>query len=78
MNRVEPFARLGRRSAVGKVAASSKAEAHDGVAGLQQRHHHRAVGLGAGMRWTFANSQPNSFFARSIAKVSTVSEGAQP
>jgi hypothetical protein len=28
--------------------------------------------------WTLAKPQPNSFFARSIARVSTVSEGPQP
>ena len=28
--------------------------------------------------WTLANSQPNSFFARSIARVSTASDGAHP
>ena len=50
LDRVEPFARLGRRSAVGQVAAGGEAEAHDRVAGLQQRHHHRAIGLCAGMR----------------------------
>ncbi len=47
---VEPFARLGRRGAMGEVAARGEAETHDGVAGLQEGHHHRAVGLGARMR----------------------------
>ena len=50
LDRVEPFARLGGRGAVGQVAAGGEAEAHDSVAGLQQRHHHRAIGLGARMR----------------------------
>ncbi len=50
LNRVEPFARLRRRGAVGQVAAGGEAEAHDRVAGLEQRHHHRAIGLRAGMR----------------------------
>ena len=50
LDRVEPFARLGRRRAVGEVPAGGEAEAHDRVAGLQQRHHHRAIGLGAGVR----------------------------
>ena len=47
---VEPFARLRRRGAVGQVAAGGEAQAHDRVAGLEQRHHHRAVGLRARMR----------------------------
>ena len=47
---VEPFARLGGRGAVGQVAAGGEAHAHDRVAGLQQRHHHRAIGLRARMR----------------------------
>ena len=47
---VEPLARLGRRSAVGQVAAGGEAQAHDRVAGLEQRQHHRAIGLRARMR----------------------------
>src|SRR5947209_4614823 len=47
---VEPLARLGWRSTVCQVPAGGEAEAHDRVAGLQQRQHHRAVGLRAGMR----------------------------
>ena len=50
LDRVEPFARLRRRRAVGQVPAGGEAEAHDRVAGLQQRHHHRAIGLRARMR----------------------------
>ena len=76
---VEPFAGLRRRRAVGQVAARGEAQAHERVAGLKQRHHHRAVGLrcpNAAGRWR--NSQPKNFFARSIASVSTVSDGAQP
>ena len=47
---VEPFARLRGRRAVGQVAAGGEAHAHDRVAGLQQRHHHRAIGLRARVR----------------------------
>ena len=50
LDRVEPFAGLRRRGAVGEVAARGEAEAHDRVAGLQKRHHHRAVGLCARVR----------------------------
>ena len=47
---VEPFSGLGRRGAVGEVPAGRKAHAEDRVAGLQERHHHRAVGLRARVR----------------------------
>ena len=47
---VEPFARLGRRRAVGEVTAGGEAHAQDRVAGLQQRQHHRAIGLRARVR----------------------------
>ena len=46
---IEPFARLRRRGAVGQMATGGQRHAHNGVTGLQQRHHHRAVGLGPGM-----------------------------
>ena len=39
-----------RLGAVGQVAAGVEAHAHDRVAGLGQRQHHRAVGLRARMR----------------------------
>ena len=44
---VEPFARHRRLGAVGEVAAGVEAHAEDGVAGLGQRQHHRAIGLRA-------------------------------
>ena len=47
---VEPFARLRGRRAVGQVAAGGEAHAHDRVAGLGQRQHHRAIGLRARVR----------------------------
>ena len=45
LDSVEPFAGLGRRSPVSQVAARCQAEAHDRVAGLQQREHHSTIGL---------------------------------
>ncbi len=47
---VEPFARLRRRRAMRQMPAGGEAQAHDRVAGLEQRHHHRAVGLRARVR----------------------------
>ena len=50
LDRVEPLARLRRRRAVREVPAGGEAQAHDRVAGLQQRHHDGAVGLRSRMR----------------------------
>ncbi len=50
LDRVEPLARHRRRCAVGQVAAGVEAHAEDGVAGLDQRQHHRRVGLRPRMR----------------------------
>ena len=75
---VEPFAAHRRLGAVGEVAAGVEAHAQDRVAGLGQRQHHRAVRLRAECGCTLAKPQPNNCFARSIASVSTASEGAQP
>ena len=41
--------RLRRRCAVGQVPAGGQRQPHNGIAGLQQGHHHSAVGLAAGM-----------------------------
>ena len=49
-HRLEPFAGLVDGRAVGEMAAGGQIQAHEGVAGLQQREEHRLVGLGAGMR----------------------------
>ena len=50
MHRLEPFAGHVDRRAVGQVAAGGEVEAHEGVAGLQQRQEHRLVGLAARVR----------------------------
>ncbi len=47
---VEPFAREVRLGAVGQVPAGRERQAHDRVAGLQQRQHDALVGLRAGVR----------------------------
>ena len=47
---LEPLARHVDRRAVGQVAAGGEVEAHEGVAGLQQRQEHRLVRLAAGVR----------------------------
>ena len=69
LDRVEPLAGLGRRSTVREVAASSEAQAHDRVARLQKRQHHRAVRLRAGVRLDVgeAGSRTASLPARSPA-----------
>ena len=72
-HRLEPFARHVDRRAVGQMAAGGQVEAHEGVAGLQQREEHRLVGLAAGIaaaRWRSA--QPNSLVTRSIASCSAI------
>ena len=38
------------RGAVGEVAALAEVQAHEGVAGAEDRHRDRHVGLGAGVR----------------------------
>ena len=48
--RLEPFAGHVDRRAVGEMAAGGEVEAHEGVAGLQQRQEHRLVHLAAGVR----------------------------
>ena len=47
---IEPLAREVRRRAVGEMAAGGEAQAHDGVAGLQQGEHDGLVRLAARMR----------------------------
>ena len=47
---LEPFAGHVDRRAVGEMAAGGEIEAHEGVAGLQQRQEHRLVHLAAGIR----------------------------
>ena len=47
---LEPFAGHVDGRAVGEMAAGSEIEAHEGVAGLQQRQKHRLVHLAAGVR----------------------------
>ncbi len=49
-HRLEPAARHVDRRAVGQMAAGGEIEAHEGVAGLHQRHEGGDVGGGAGMR----------------------------
>jgi hypothetical protein len=67
-HRVEPLARHVDRRAVGQVAAGGEVEAHEGVAGLQQRQEHRLVGLAPECGWTLANSRRTaSWRARSPA-----------
>src|SRR3546814_17690573 len=46
---IEPFARHGRLGAVGEMAAGVERHAEDGVAGLGQSQHDRAIGLRARM-----------------------------
>jgi hypothetical protein len=50
VRRFEPFARDVDGRAVGEVAAGSEVEAHEGVAGLQERQEHGLVHLAAGTR----------------------------
>ena len=79
LDRVEPFARLRRRRAVGEMPAGGEAHAHDRVAGLQQRHHHRAIGLraaNAAGRWR-SRSRTIAWRARS-PKSRPSSDGPQP
>ena len=47
---LEPFAGHVDGRAVGEMAAGGEIEAHEGVAGLQQRQEHRLVHLAAGVR----------------------------
>ena len=47
---LEPFAGHVDRRAVGEMAAGGEIEAHEGIAGLQQRQKHRLVHLAAGVR----------------------------
>ena len=47
---LEPLAGHVDRRAVGEVAAGGEVEAHEGVAGLQQRQEHGLVHLAAGVR----------------------------
>ena len=47
---LEPLAGHVDRRAVGEMAAGGQIEAHEGVAGLHQRHEGRGVGLRAGVR----------------------------
>ena len=47
---LEPLARHVDRRAVGEMAAGREVEAHEGVAGLHQRHEHFGVGRSAGVR----------------------------
>ena len=60
------------------MAAGGEIEAHEGVAGLQQRQKHRLVHLAAGVRLHVGKLAPNSFLARSIASVSATSTHSQP
>ena len=46
---VEPFPRMGLRRAVSQVPTGGQRQPHNGIAGLQQGHHHGAIGLGPGM-----------------------------
>ncbi len=48
--RLEPFAGHVDRRAVGEMSAGGEIEAHEGIAGLQQRQKHRLVHLAAGIR----------------------------
>ena len=50
VRRLEPFAGHVDGRAVGEMAAGGEVEAHEGVAGLQQRQKHRLVHLAAGVR----------------------------
>ncbi len=47
---LEPFAGHVDRRAMGEMSAGSEIEAHEGIAGLQQRQEHRLVHLAAGIR----------------------------
>ena len=49
MLRLEPFAGHVHGRAVGEMAAGGEIEAHEGIAGLQQRQKHRLVHLAAGV-----------------------------
>ncbi|CEG07795.1 hypothetical protein BN961_01198 [Afipia felis] len=48
--RREPLARHVHRRTVGEMATRGKIEAHEGIAGLEQRQEHRLVHLAAGVR----------------------------
>jgi hypothetical protein len=63
---------FGRR-AVREVAARVEAQAHEGVARLEQRQEDGLVRLAAGVGCTLAKPQPNSCLARSMASCSTSS-----
>ena len=60
--RLEPLAGQIDRRAVGEMAAGGEVEAHEGVAGLQQRQEHRLVHLAAGVRLHIGEGRAEQFF----------------
>ena len=60
--RLEPFAGNVDGRAVGEMAAGGEIEAHEGVAGLQQRQKHRLVHLAAGVRLHIGKLRAEQFF----------------
>ena len=76
---LEPLAGHVDRRAVGEMSAGGEIEAHEGVAGLQQRQEHRLVHLAAGVRLHIGEvcSRTVSWRARSPS-VSATSTHSQP
>ena len=62
VRRLEPLAGHVDRRAVGEMAAGGEVEAHEGVAGLQQRQKHRLVHLAAGVRLDVGKAGAEQFF----------------
>ena len=63
MRRLEPFAGHVHRRAVRQVAAGGEVEAHESVAGLQQRQEHRLVHLAAGVRLNVGEAGSRTAFS---------------
>ena len=61
MRGLEPFAGHVDGRAVGEMAAGGEIEAHEGIAGLQQRQKHRLVHLAAGVRLHIGEARAEQF-----------------
>jgi len=66
------------RAAVGEVASVGQIERHIGVAGVHEREVGGHISLRARVRLNVRMLSANSFFARSMASVSTTSTYSQP